>query len=186
MGLFCLESGRLSPYSFVEDSGEDGGADSIEAAFRRLKENCGPSLEADLRPVLVAEQIMSSALVTVRETDSLQEALQLMSQEGFRHLPVVAEPGPRLLGIVSDRDGLLMSADLESEEMDAMTVAGVMTTELITAAPETEIRLLAQTMVEYKISSLPVLDLDGLLVGIVTTSDVLRSIASHAPLDLWV
>lgn len=149
MGLFWLEGGKLSPYHFAQTESCEDTNDTIEAAFRRLKQTCTTAPDDDARPV-------------------------------------VEEPGPRLLGILSDRDGLLMSADMTSVELAHTTVESVMSAELLTAAPETRISLIAETMVDYKISSLPVLDLDQLLVGIVTTSDVLRSIARHAPLDLWV
>ena len=186
MGLFWIQGGELSEYEFPDASDAEGEVESLTTAFERLKSNYGPADDEDARPVMEASQIMTPTVVTVTESCPLERALSLMTEHKIRHLPVVSEPGPRVVGIISDRDALLMAADLEEQEMEGVTVGEAMTTELLTAAPYTEIPFLAKTMVEYKISCLPVLDQDELLVGIVTTVDVLRSIACHAPLNLWV
>ena len=126
---------------------------------------------------------MTATVVSVTDSCTLEHALDLMEKHNFRHLPVVS--GDRLVGIISDRDALLMSADSEKPEAPGVTVKEAMSTELLTATRQTEIRLVAETMVESRIGCLPILDADDLLVGIVTTDDVLRSIACHAPLNLW-
>jgi CBS domain-containing protein len=185
MGLFWLESGDLSRYRFPDMAAAEGDEDSISSAFERLRSGYGSSAEEEGRPVVVASQIMTRNVVTVTESCTLEHALNLMAEHKFRHLPVVSEPGPRLVGIISDRDALLMSADLEEHEVADVIVEEAMSTELLTADPQTEIRLIAETMVDCKISCFPILDQDELLLGIVTTDDVLRSIACHAPLNLW-
>ncbi len=185
MGLFWIQGGELCDYEFPDAPNAEGEVESLTTAFERLKSNYSAD-DDDARPVMEASQIMTPTVVTVTESCPLERALTLMSEHKIRHLPVVSEPGPRVVGIISDRDALLMAADLEEQEMEGVTVGEAMTTELLTAAPYTEIPFLAKTMVEYKISCLPVLDQDELLVGIVTTVDVLRSIACHAPLNLWV
>lgn len=183
MGLFWLENGQLSAYEFAELSEPRHPNDSLSFAFERLKQ-IAPTLPGeDARPVVTASQIMTTKVVTVLSSCPLHEAINIMAEHNIRHLPVVAEEAPQLVGIVSDRDALLASAD--TDESGELSVGQVMTTELLTASPPTEIRLLAETMVECGISCLPILDTDEVLAGIVTTQDVLRSIACHAPLDLW-
>ena len=49
------------------------------------------------------EDIMSKKLITVSTTALVIDALRLMLDKGFRHLPVVSDKG-ELLGIVSIRD----------------------------------------------------------------------------------
>jgi CBS domain-containing protein len=48
----------------------------------------------------------------------------------------------------------------------------IMTTEVITVTPETLVSDLAQTLAGKKIGGVPVVDTDGVLVGIVTQSDL--------------
>ncbi len=54
------------------------------------------------------------------------------------------------------------------------TVADIMTKELITVSKETTIRELAELFVNHRVSSLPVVDTNGKLEGIVTESDLVE------------
>jgi CBS domain-containing protein len=62
------------------------------------------------------------------------------------------------------------------------TVADIMTKELITVKKETTVRELAELFVTKRISSLPVTDGNGKLIGIVTESDLVEQSKSlHLP-----
>lgn len=62
------------------------------------------------------------------------------------------------------------------------TVAEIMTKELFTVGTETTIRELAELFVTHRISSLPVVDAAGTLLGIVTESDLVEQSKSvHLP-----
>jgi CBS domain-containing protein len=50
------------------------------------------------------KNVMSSPLITVETTESVQDAMELMLMHGIRRLPVVKQR--RLVGIVSERDVL--------------------------------------------------------------------------------
>ncbi|HHO81454.1 MAG TPA: CBS domain-containing protein, partial [Bacillaceae bacterium] len=52
---------------------------------------------------MLVREIMNRPVFTVRATDTLREAWELMRDRRIRHLPVVDESG-RLVGIVTDRD----------------------------------------------------------------------------------
>lgn len=54
------------------------------------------------------------------------------------------------------------------------TVADIMTREVVTVTPRTSIRELADLFVSRRIGSVPVLETDGSLVGIVTESDLIE------------
>lgn len=62
----------------------------------------------------------------------------------------------------------------------------VMSTRLLTALPDTPIREVAQVMLDERVSCIPVLDADGQLVGIITSTDILRAVITRSPLELWV
>lgn len=61
------------------------------------------------------------------------------------------------------------------------TVEQVMTTSVITVTPETPISEVARLLVDHSISGLPVVDADGLVVGVVSEGDVLVREAGHVP-----
>lgn len=55
-----------------------------------------------------------------------------------------------------------------------LTVADVMTKEVISVTKETSIRELAELFAKHRISSAPVVDADGDLLGVVTESDLIE------------
>jgi acetoin utilization protein AcuB len=112
---------------------------------------------------------MTAPVVTISPQDGLDTARQLLVRNNFRHLPVTT--GRHLVGIIADSD--LRIAEAVGAAGSAV-VADAMTTNLITAAPETTIEQAAMLMVDNKISALPVVNGDDEVVGILTTSDILN------------
>ena len=135
--------------------------------------------EADTRqPALVAGDLMSRPVQTVPEDASLSSARALIRLRRFRHLPVVSPHGVPV-GMLSDRDLLA------EPPANALLVRDIMTRDVLSATPTTQLRDIAQVMVAERIGALPVVDEDRVLVGIVTTSDILAAIVRGAPVDLW-
>jgi CBS domain-containing protein len=60
------------------------------------------------------------------------------------------------------------------------TVADIMTTAFIYVGADTRLTRVLQLMVEHKIRSIPVIDNDHRLVGIIAREDVLRALAACA------
>jgi acetoin utilization protein AcuB len=129
--------------------------------------------------MMLVEDVMQAAVITITPKTSLPEAIQLVRQRGIRHLPVVENDA--LVGIVSDRDlkrAMASSAtSLAAHELryllDALTVAEIMTRAVITVGRTFPIEEAARLMLKEKVSALPVTEL-GRLVGIVTETDVLE------------
>ncbi|MGK0498592.1 MAG: CBS domain-containing protein [Oceanicoccus sp.] len=137
----------------------------------------------DTVPVVFAHQIMSSPPITALTTASIEDIWQVFSQRGIHHLPLL-DPQQRLQGIVSDRDLLRFAAN-EQRNIGQLTVSGVMTSPVISAAAEVEIRLLAEVMCSRAIGAIPITDDQSMVVGIVSRSDILRTLVNRAPLELW-
>src|SRR5262249_31895387 len=75
----------------------------------------------------------------------------------------------RLVGILTDRD---IRRHVGSE--DRTKVSAAMTETPLSVSPSTTVEEATQLMLKHQISGLPVLE-DGKLVGIITTSDVLKA-----------
>jgi acetoin utilization protein AcuB len=120
-----------------------------------------------------AQKLMKLEIVTVPPELPVEAAHQLMLKLGVRHLPVVADQ--KLAGIVSDRDILLVSGKSPRGAFvyPALTVGEVMTLAPITASPDASVAELARVMVENKIDALPVLTSQNVLVGLVTSTDLM-------------
>ena len=118
---------------------------------------------------MLVQDIMTRAVLTVRPSTTLAEALQIARKRGIRHLPVL-DDDDHLVGIVSDRDlkRAMGRSDYEDARMGAIMTSAV----LHTAAPTFTVEDAARIMVTERISALPV-TADGRLVGLVTETDIL-------------
>jgi len=124
------------------------------------------------------QDIMTREVTTLKRNEKLTLADDLMKLGRIRHLPVLDDDGQALVGIISQRDlfrGALAQAlgygqHASRKLLDTFVVKEVMTTEVITAKPDTPLAEAASLMIERKIGCLPVVK-DGRLVGIVTEGD---------------
>jgi acetoin utilization protein AcuB len=136
--------------------------------------------------VLLVRDWMTRELVTLSPEASVAEALTLCRERRIRHIPIIEEG--RLVGIVSDRDLRDASPALGDPErastLQEIRVGDVMTREVSTADPQDSIENAAQEMYELKIGSLPVVaeEDEEELLGIVTSSDVMRALVTLAGL----
>jgi acetoin utilization protein AcuB len=129
---------------------------------------------------------MTADPITVGADTSLPEAHQIMVSEEIRRLPVVDEQG-HLVGIVTlgDVRGAQPSpaTSISIWEMNyllsSLTVSRIMTPDPTTIHPDQTIGEAARVMLENRISGLPVTDLDGRLVGIITESDIFSMVVLH-------
>ncbi len=134
---------------------------------------------------MLVREWMTKDTITVEPTTSVEAAWRLMQERRIRHLPVVVEG--RLVGIVTDRDlrRVLPSpaTSLEIHELryllDKLTLAEVMTKDVITTIPFTPIIDAARTLLRNRIGALPVVQ-GGMLVGILSQTDVLEAFTSAA------
>ena len=127
--------------------------------------------------------IMMGSPVTLSPDDTLNLANDVISIGRIRHIPLLDRG--RLVGIISQRDLLSATADRvfglkqksRSELLKKEFVKNVMKNRVVTVAPETPIKEAAHFMLEKKIGCLPVMS-DGNLVGVVTTTNILRYLES--------
>jgi CBS domain-containing protein len=114
-------------------------------------------------------QFMSTDIYTVRGADPIDLAARMMEWRQIRHVPVEDDHG-KLVGLLSFRDMLRLVANPDSS---AETVEDIMRKEPLTVHSDTPTLNALTLMREKNIGSLPVVDDDGQLVGLVTVYDLL-------------
>jgi CBS domain-containing membrane protein len=127
----------------------------------------------------LVRDIMMSSPVTLKPDDTLDLANDVITLGRIRHLPIVDDG--KLVGIISERD--LMGAATkqifglkqtrQSALLKSVAVKDVMKKRVITVEPAADITEAAHLMAEKKIGCLPVVS-TGVLIGLVTTTDILR------------
>jgi CBS domain-containing protein len=112
-------------------------------------------------------------VATIDGSESVRAALALLAERGVGAL-VVSADGRRVDGIVSERD---VARGLHEHGAALLTepVSSLMTADVHTCPPGARVTDLAQTMTDHRVRHVPVVDDDGLLVGIVSIGDVVKA-----------
>lgn len=168
-----------------EQGGGDGHFPSSPFPYGRQE------LRPERVPAVSAIQIMSKPVMTLRPEASIEEAWELFQGRRFRHVPVVNQD-ETLIGLLSDRDVLRAAKNSVIPPMNQRTesqnpkIREVMTSPVLTAHPDTEIRAIAKAMFEERIGAMPIVDTTGRLLGMITRSDILRTVMQNVPFELWI
>jgi CBS domain-containing protein len=131
----------------------------------------------------VVREIMMGSPVTLKPEDTLDLANDVISLGRIRHIPVLDDG--RLVGLLSERDLIGAAANqifgLKQKSKAALLktvlIKDIMKKKVITVTPDTTIKDAAHVMATKKIGCVPVLT-EGALVGLLTTTDILRYVES--------
>ena len=117
------------------------------------------------------DEYTSPILVTIDPSANLDQAIELMQENGIRHLPVVRNE--KVIGIVSERDLLL---HVGKDWTSMMKVGDVMSTNLLSVHRNDTLGDVAYQLSTEKVGSAIVLDENESLYGIFTTTDALNAL----------
>jgi acetoin utilization protein AcuB len=129
---------------------------------------------------IAINRIMTVAPTTVTRDDSVAQAKKLLESEGIHHLPVVDDGV--LVGILSSSD--LLKLNILRERPDALaaiSVHQVMEADPVTLDIFADLIDVATKLAEGGFHALPVVESDNVLVGIVTSSDLVNHLLMQVP-----
>jgi CBS domain-containing protein len=134
--------------------------------------------------------LMTTEVLVVSPETTLKQVAELLAARGISGAPVVDE-NRHVLGVVSEADILakerwphsptrlerLLGRDGLDRKTTARTAGEAMTSPAVTIGADRRIDAAAALMLDRSINRLPVVDAEGLLVGIVTRADLVRAFA---------
>ncbi len=121
----------------------------------------------------VVSDLMTPTVHHCREHDSLHQVAGAMWDHDCGALPVIDDDG-RTLGMVTDRD-VCMAAYTRGESLQRIPVTVAASSAAHSVRPETEIAVAEAVMRMHRVRRLPVIDIGGNLVGILSLLDLLRN-----------
>jgi len=116
-----------------------------------------------------AENGMIYAPVCTTPNATVRDVLAQMSEYHIGGVPVVVGADRKLCGIVTNRD-LRFQKDLNRQISEVMTAENLVTTTVGTTLAQAE-----DILQEHKIEKLPVVDVEGRLVGLITYKDITKA-----------
>jgi CBS domain-containing protein len=131
------------------------------------------------------KDVMTTRVIWVKKEATFREMAIALRRNRVSAFPVIDDDG-RVVGVVSEAD-LLTKEAMDGEpgvfsgilhRRDAgkargVTAGDLMTTAVVTVAPEDTVERAARLMYERKVKRLPVVDANGHLLGIISRADVL-------------
>lgn len=149
-----------------------------------------------------AKDTMTSNVKSIGPEESIQAATEILAEDNISGLPVVDENG-KVIGIISSSDivefsnqsfvitlvkssgwvspysNVAANSDLKKgfEMLKTKKVKDIMTKKVVTVQETADIREVAKIMSKKNINRVPVVDHDGVLVGLITRSDLIDAMA---------
>ena len=139
---------------------------------------------------MIVSNWMSKNIITVDENESMHGAMKLLKEHDIHMLPVMKKG--KLVGIVTDRDLKKASASdattLEIHELfyllTLIKVKDLMAKEVITVPADFTVEETAQVLQINKISGVPVVNIEGQIVGTITKTDLFRVLISLTGVEI--
>jgi CBS-domain-containing membrane protein len=169
-----------------------GYIDITPADFREVYRVAYAMAQERMMTAFKATDIMSAPVHVVRRDADLIAVATLLAEKGIAGAPVI-DPTGRIVGVISEKDFLrrmgagrggsfmqvvahcLTNKGCVATPMKNRTAADIMTVPPITAGADITIGAISALLMEKNINRLPIVDVDGRPVGIVTRSDLVNS-----------
>lgn len=128
--------------------------------------NIFTAINADIR------EIMSTKLTYASDKSSLNDVLKLMYEKNVGGLPIVDEE-TRIEAIITEEDFVRLCSNLDT----GLLVESFMSPNVVTAPAQTTIEKMTRMIIQKGFRRMPVVQ-DGVLMGMVTASDIMKYLGS--------
>ena len=176
-------------HDVIEELYVDDAVDLVEEmpanVVKRILAQADPEMRKEINDLLQypensAGSIMTTEYVSLRPQMTVIQAIERIRKTGVDKETIYTcyvTEGRKLLGTVSVKD-LLLTAD------DSLPVSQIMDEHVISVRTMNDQEEVAQTLSKYNFLALPVVDNDGLMVGIITFDDAIDVLVEETTEDI--
>ncbi len=147
----------------------------------------------------LVEKVMTRQVYTLPPDASFQEAVELMLGQRISSIPIIEKDSGKFLGLLREEDLILKDKKLhlpffltflggifplnagqfeeELQKAVAVEVQGMMNPSPVTVAPDQPLSDVVTLMSDHHLKSIPVIDKEDHLVGIISQRDIIRNLA---------
>lgn len=171
MAFYIVVKGKLTPFQFPYLDNQV----TVRLEQTRVHGEAAAKVNgAEPHPSDVfAIDVMTNKLFTLSPAARIRDAEVMMKQHKIHHIPLIIDS--KLTGLVSKRDIPENMVDFEKD----IRLDQVMSKMVLAASEGTPLRHVAEVFLNENINSLPIVDNDFILTGIITHRDLIRWILNN-------
>src|SRR5215471_13475388 len=133
---------------------------------------------------LKAKDLIKQAII-IEPSQTLYDVRSMMIRYNISRVVIAKDNKP--LGIITEKDiARFLYEQVPNRRLNEVSVNEITSKDLIKVEQQTNLDICGRTMLEKKISSVVVVDNEGVLKGIITKSDMVEAYARHYPRKLKV
>jgi len=139
-----------------------------------------------LEPVLYIKDIMTKEVFSLDSKTTIKEAYDFLKDNKIAQAPIISF-GKKIVGMINKKIILNLIMD-DIENIDSILnrkIEDIYLPEIITSDPNSEIRSVVRVMVDFKLDAIAIVDEDDILLGIVSSTDILKAVSHLPKLQLW-
>ncbi len=166
--------------------------DITEEDLKKIYEIAYQHAQARVSLRIPVSEVMTKRVVSIKRDADLHEAARILSENRISGMPVV-DDNNHVIGVISEADILMLAGMTKGHAFKDIVrhilgepvparkggnrVEDVMSFPPITSKADDELGEVANVLDEKRIKRLPVVDADGLLLGIVSRADIVKAIS---------
>jgi acetoin utilization protein AcuB len=134
-----------------------------------------------------AFQIMSYPVHPINCEDTIKMAIKKFKQHPFQEFPLI-DSAHKLVGSVSREDvyeQIIQHDLLQKGETKIKERFLDINSKIYTSEPVTDIRRISALFIEEGLHTMPIVEDNGAIVGIVSRTDIIKAFITEPPLSLW-
>jgi CBS domain-containing protein len=116
-------------------------------------------------------ELMTPSPTCCQPAHTVVEVAEIMQREDVGLVPVVEEPSHKLIGVLTDRD-IVLNVVAAGRDPRGTAVSEVMTSDPASCQEQDSIETVMQQMASRQVRRIPIVDKDGVIVGIVSQADI--------------
>ena len=169
MSFYIVVKGKLTPFQFQYLDNKVPIRLEKTLAHGQMVPKGNTAMSNDV----FAIDAMTNKLLTLSPAAKIKDAQALMNKHKIHHIPLIIDN--KLTGLISNRDIPENMIDFEKE----IRLDKVMSKMVLAASESTPLRHVAEVFLNENINSLPIVDDDFFVTGIITHRDLIRWLLKH-------
>lgn len=167
---------------------ENGNKDNKEKKYNKTSLDAYKKIaNIDTNEVIYhVKDIMTTKCISINEHSTLLDAYELLKKEKISQIPIVTDTN-KMVNIINKK--IILNYIMDDLNNGKFTVhkhfSDLDLENCVTTDPISDIRRVAQVMIEHKIDAIPVVNQDDFLVGIVSKTDIIKAVSYIPDLRLW-